>query len=32
MATVTAPVPPEVTRKAAARTADAVKVYGKGQT
>ncbi len=32
MATITAPVPPEVARKAAARTADAVKVYGKGLT
>ena len=32
MATITAPAPPEVARKAAARTADAVKVYGKGLT
>jgi len=32
MTTVTTPVPPEVARHAAARTVDAVKVYGKGQT
>jgi len=31
MAAVTTPVPPEVAHKAAARTVDAVKVYGKGQ-
>ena len=31
MATVITPVPPEVAHKAAARTVDAVKVYGKGQ-
>ena len=32
MTTVTTPVPPEVAQQAAARTVDAVKVYGKGQT
>jgi len=32
MTTATTPAPLEVARKAAARTADAVKVYGKGQT
>ena len=32
MTTVTTPAPREVARKAAARTEDAVKVYGKGQT
>jgi putative ABC transport system ATP-binding protein len=32
MATVFAPVPPGLAQEAAARTADAVKVYGKGQT
>src|SRR5215467_5727592 len=32
MATVITPVPPGVAQKAAARTVDAVKVYGKGQT
>jgi putative ABC transport system ATP-binding protein len=32
MTTVTTPVHPEVAQKAAARTFDAVKVYGKGQT
>ena len=32
MATATTPIPPEVVHKAAARTVDAVKVYGKGQT
>jgi putative ABC transport system ATP-binding protein len=31
MTTVITPVPPEVAHKAAARTVDAVKVYGKGQ-
>ena len=31
MTTVTTPVPPDVARQAAARTVDAVKVYGKGQ-
>ena len=29
---MTTPVPPEVAQKAAARTVDAVKIYGKGQT
>ena len=32
MTTVTTPVPPEVAQQAAARTVDAVKIYGKGQT
>ena len=32
MTTVTTPVPLGVTQEAAARTVDAVKVYGKGQT
>jgi putative ABC transport system ATP-binding protein len=32
MTTVAAPVPPEVAHEAAARTVDAVKIYGKGQT
>jgi putative ABC transport system ATP-binding protein len=32
MTTVSTPVPPEVAQLAAARTVDAVKVYGKGQT
>ena len=32
MAPVTTPIPPGVAQKAAARTVDAVKVYGKGQT
>jgi putative ABC transport system ATP-binding protein len=32
MTTDTTPVPPGVTQEAAARTVDAVKVYGKGQT
>jgi putative ABC transport system ATP-binding protein len=32
MTTATTPVPPEVAQQAAARTVDAVKVYGKGQT
>jgi putative ABC transport system ATP-binding protein len=32
MTTVSTPVPPGVTQEAAARTVDAVKVYGKGQT
>ena len=32
MATVITPVPSEVAQKAAARTEDAVKVYGQGQT
>ena len=32
MSTLITPVPPGVVQKAAARTVDAVKVYGKGQT